>query len=261
MKFTGELERLFGLKGKTALVTGASSGIGEHSARLFARAGCHVVLTARRLSKVQSIASELQSNGADAIGLELDVNCRDSVETMVSEVIAQLGSVDILLNNAGIANTERFLDMSEKQWGAVIDTDLNGVWRVGQVVARQMIKQDSGGSMINVASVLGLGVQRRQANYIAAKSAVIQLTKSMALELGDKGVRVNAIAPGYFKTDINRDFLTSEVGKNYIRGLVPRRAGNLVELDGALLLLAGSAGSYIQGSVITVDGGTLLAGM
>lgn len=261
MKFASELELLFGLKGKTALVTGASSGIGEHSARLFARAGCHVVLAARRLSKVQSIASELHSNGTAAIGLELNVNRRDSVETMVSKVITHFGSVDILLNNAGIANTERFLDMSEQQWGDVIDTDLNGVWRVGQVVARQMIKQNKGGSMINVASVLGLAVQRRQANYIAAKSAVIQLTKSMALELGDTGVRVNAIAPGYFMTDINREFLTSEVGKNYIKGLAPRRAGNLAELDGALLLLAGPAGSYIQGSVITVDGGTLLAGM
>ena len=261
MNFASELEHLFGLKGKTALVTGASSGIGEHSARLFARAGCNVALAARRTSKVQSIAGELQSGGTDSIGVELNVNHRDSVEAAVAKVIAHFGSVDILLNNAGIASTERFLDMTEKQWGEVIDTDLNGVWRVGQVVARQMIRQSEGGNMINVASVLGLTVQRRQANYVAAKSAVIQLTKSMALELGDKGVRVNAIAPGYFMTDINRDFLQSEVGTNYIERLVPRRAGNLAELDGALLLLAGPAGSYIQGSVVTVDGGTLLAGM
>lgn len=261
MKFASELERLFGLKGKTALVTGASSGIGAHAARLFARAGCNVVLVARRLSKVQSFASELQAGGSPSIGLEMDVRDRESVEAGVAKAIEHFGAIDILLNNAGIARTERFLDMSEAQWNEVIGTDLSGVWRVGQIVSRQMVKQDTGGCVINVASVLGVAVQRRQANYIAAKSAVIQLTKSMALELGRKGVRVNAIAPGYFLTEINRDFLSSETGDKFIKSLFPGRAGELDELDGTVLLLAGPAGSYIQGSVIVVDGGSLLAGL
>ncbi|MGI9319028.1 MAG: SDR family NAD(P)-dependent oxidoreductase [bacterium] len=261
MNFAGELEQMFNLSGKTVLVTGASSGIGEHAARLFARAGCRVVLAARRLEKIQSIAADLEITGSDSIGIVMDVNRRDNVEAAISDVIERYGSIDILLNNAGIAKTERFLDMSETQWGDVIETNLNGVWRVGQVVARQMIRQSDGGCMINIASVLGLAVQRKQANYIAAKSAVIQLTKSMALELGSKGVRVNAIAPGYFTTDINREFLTSKLGSQYIESLFPRRAGDLDELDGAILLLAGPAGSYINGSVITVDGGTMLAGL
>ena len=261
MKFASELERMFGLKGKTVLVTGASSGIGAHAARLFARAGCNVVLVARRLSKLESIASEIQADGSRSIGLKMDVNRRDSVEACVTEAIGHFGAIDILLNNAGIARTERLLDMTESQWNDVIDTDLSGVWRVGQIVSRQMVKQDEGGCVINIASVLGVAVQRQQANYIAAKSAVIQLTKSMALELGHKGVRVNAIAPGYFTTDINRDFLNSEIGVKYIKSLYPGRAGNLDELDGTLLLLAGPAGSYIQGSVIVVDGGSLLSGL
>lgn len=261
MKFAGELARLFGLKGKTALVTGASSGIGAHAARLFARAGCNVVLVARRLSRVQSLATELQADGSPSIGLEMDVTARESVEAAVAEATKHFGAIDILLNNAGIARTERFLDMSESEWSEVIETDLGGVWRVGQIVSRQMVTQGEGGCVINVASVLGVAVQRRQANYIAAKSAVIQLTKSMALELGHKGVRVNAIAPGYFMTDINRDFLSSEVGIKFIKSLYPGRAGVLDELDGAVLLLAGSAGSYIHGSVITIDGGSLLAGL
>jgi NAD(P)-dependent dehydrogenase (short-subunit alcohol dehydrogenase family) len=261
MTFASKLNDMFGLDGKTALVTGASSGIGEHAARLFGLAGCNVVLTARRLDKVRSIASEIESDGASSVGVEMDVNDRSSVERAVAAAIERFESIDILLNNAGIARTERFLEMSEQQWKEVIDTNLSGVWRVGQIASGYMVQQPKGGCIINIASVLGMAVQRRQANYSCAKSAVIQLTRTMALELGIKGVRVNAIAPGYFMTDINQEFLTSEVGRKYIGSLFPGRAGTLDELDGVLLLLAAQAGSYIQGSVITVDGGTLLAGV
>lgn len=254
------LERLFALDGKVALVTGASSGIGAHAARLFAEMGCHVVVTARREQQIQQIAKEIQSAGGSAEGIAMDVSHSGSVEQVVEDIISRHGALDVLLNNAGIARTERFLEMSEQDWQAVMEINLNGVWRVAQRVARKMV-QGEGGSIINVASVLGMAVQRQQTNYAASKAAVLQLTRNMALELGRSNIRVNAIAPGYIVTGINREFFASERGSKYLQRLFPQRAGELEELDGTLLLLAGAAGSYINGSVITVDGGSMLASL
>ena len=191
----------------------------------------------------------------------MDVRERDAVEAAFARIDAHFGRVDILVNNAGVAAPRRFLDMSEAEWQGVVDTDLSAVWRVGQAAARRMVAQDSGGAIINIASMLGVGVQRGQANYGAAKAGVIQLTRSMALELAHHGVRVNALAPGYFATEMNREFLESARGREYVAGLLPGRAGRLHELDGALLLLASDAGGYINGSVLTVDGGALLGGL
>ncbi len=255
------LDRLFRLTGRTALITGASSGIGEHAARLFAGTGAKVVLAARTRTRVEALASEIVDAGGEALAVEMDVTDRDSVEFGVETAVRRFGGLDILLNNAGIARTDRYLDMSEEDWLAVLETNLSGVWRVGQLVARQMVSQESGGSIINVASILGLATQRRQANYAAAKAGVIQLTRTMALELGRRGVRVNAIAPGYVVTGINREFFDSERGREYVQGLFPGRPGELGELDGVLLLLAGAAGSYIQGVTIPVDGGALLGSL
>ena len=252
---------LFSLDGKTVLVTGASSGIGAHAVQLFSSMGAKVVLAARSAETIELAAAEIRRGGGDALAVTLDVTDRDSVQQGVDQAVAEFDTVDVLLNNAGIARTERFLELSEDDWQAVLDTNLSGVWRVGQVVARQMVEQQSGGSIINVSSILGIGVQRRQANYAAAKAAVIQLTRTMALELGRRGVRVNAIAPRYIVTGINRDFFASEKGQAYVQSLFPGRPGNLEELDGALLLLAGPGGSYIQGVTIPVDGGTLLGAL
>jgi len=143
----------------------------------------------------------------------------------------------------------------------VVDTDLSAVWRVGQVAAQRMAAQKTGGTIINIASILGLGSQRAQANYGAAKAGVLHLTRTMARELARSGVRVNALAPGYFATEMNREFFATERGRDYLEKLLPGRPGELHELDGALLLLAGDAGSYITGSTITVDGGALLGGL
>ena len=255
------LEQLFGLSGKVVLVTGASSGIGANTARAFARAGAQVVLTARREDKLQQVKKQIVDAGGQAEVFALDISQRDSVDQVVSEIVSDLGQIDVLLNNAGIANPQRFLDMEEAAWQQVIDINQTGVWRMAQAVAKVMIQQDRGGSIINLASVLGIAVQRQQTNYSAAKAAVIQLTKSMALELGRKGIRVNAVAPGYFKTEINTDFLESEKGQSYLASLFPQRAGQLQELEGVMLLLASEAGSYINGEVITVDGGSLLSGL
>jgi len=260
-----QLEKIFNLRNKVVMVTGASSGIGEHASMLFAESGCRVVLAARRLARVERLAARLQEQGHSAIAVELDVNDRASVQQAVASAVTSYGAIDVLLNNAGIAKTVRFVDMTEQDWQQVVDTNLNGVWRVGQAVARQMLQQETSGNIVNIASILGQAVQKQQANYAASKSAVIQLTRSMALELGPRGdrpgIRCNAIAPGYIVTEINQDFFAGERGQQYLERLFPKRAGQLEELDGALLLLASDAGSYINGSVITVDGGTLLAGV
>ncbi len=255
MSDTEFLRQTFALDGRVALITGASSGIGAHFAATLARAGCALALAARRREKLESLAATL---GGQVLPVVMDVNDRQSVESAFAQIIARFGRVDVLVNNAGIAAPQKFLEMSEQAWSRVLDTNLSAVWRVGQVAARQMVTQKTGGAIVNIASVLGLMVQHGQANYSASKAGVIQLTKTMALELGRKGVRVNALAPGYFATEMNREFLHSERGQEYIANLLPQRAGNLTELDGALLLLAGDAGSYINGSTLIVDGGTIL---
>ncbi|CAJ2376062.1 MAG: glucose 1-dehydrogenase [Gammaproteobacteria bacterium] len=254
------LAQTFSLKDRVALVTGASSGLGAHFARTLARAGCRLALAARRREKLEELAAEICGMNGErgALTVVMDVNERNPVEDGVARAVEHFGRVDILINNAGVAASGDFLEMREEDWQLVLDTDLSAVWRVAQVAARQMTAQKSGGSIINISSVLGLAAQRRQTNYAAAKAGVIHLTRTMALELGARGVRVNALAPGYFATDMNREFLESKRGRAYIASLPPRRAGELRELDGALLLLAGDAGSYINGSVLVVDGGTKL---
>jgi len=198
---------------------------------------------------------------ADIFTVRMDVRERDEVEAGVERVVARFGRLDILVNNAGIAAPRGFLDMTEAEWRTVVDTDLSAVWRVGQVAARVMAAQKTGGAIINIASILGLGSQRAQANYGAAKAGVLHLTRTMARELAHDGVRVNALAPGYFATDMNREFFATARGRDYLARLLPGRPGELHELDGALLLLASDAGAYITGSVITVDGGALLGGL
>lgn len=258
------LHQTFNLDGRVAVITGASSGLGAHMASTLARAGCVVVLAARRKSMLEAVAAQIaQHSGgcADALPVVMDVTDRQSVETAFTHIISRFGNIDILLNNAGIAESQRFLEMTEDAWQRVVDTNLSAVWRVGQVAARKMVEQKSGGAIINIASILGLMVQPRQANYGAAKAGVIHLTKTMARELGRQNVRVNALAPGYFATEMNREFLQSQHGREYIANLLPQRPGQLSELDGALLLLASAAGSYINGCVLSVDGGTLLGGV
>ncbi|MGP0060505.1 MAG: SDR family NAD(P)-dependent oxidoreductase [Beijerinckiaceae bacterium] len=250
----------FSLAGRIALVTGASSGIGAHLAQSLAAAGADIVLAARRLERLESLQNDIEAQGRRALSVRLDVTDRASVEAAVEAAEAKLGPVDILINNAGLADTQSFLDMSEESWRNVIDTDLTGVWRVGQVVARKMVPRGHG-SIINLASVLSLVVQKNQANYATAKAGVAQLTRAMALELGRAGVRVNAIAPGYFQTEINADFFATAAGRSYAERLFPRRLGELSELDGPVLLLASDAGSFITGIVLTIDGGTVLKGV
>ncbi len=249
----------FSLRGKTALVTGASSGLGRHFARVLAEAGAKVAVAARRLERLQQLASDIRAQGGGAAAVELDVTDRASIVSAFDAAEAELGPVSVLVNNAGVPAGSYFLNMSDSEWRGVMEVNLDGVFRVGQEAARRMSARASGGSIINIASISAFAVLKAVAPYSASKAAVVSLTKSMALELARDNIRVNALAPGYFSTELNDAFLASDAGKRLLSRVPMARAGRLDELDGALLLLASDAGAFMTGSVITIDGGHLLA--
>lgn len=246
----------FDLAGKTALVTGASSGLGEHFARILAAAGARVVVAARRAERLQALVDDLRGQGHDSLAVTMDVTDAESIDTGFSQAEEHFGRVDILVNNAGIGDAVPFLKMNEGNWRSMMDTNLDGAWRVAHRASVAMAADEQGGSIINIASILGLRVGQGLSHYAVAKAGVVQLTKAMAMELARNHIRVNAIAPGYFRTEMNDDYFASEKGQDYVRQAVPmRRLGQLEELSGPLLLLASEAGSFMTGTVINVDGG------
>jgi NAD(P)-dependent dehydrogenase (short-subunit alcohol dehydrogenase family) len=247
------------LAGRTALVTGASSGLGRHFAITLAGAGAKVALAARRVERLEELAEAIRAGGGEAVAVGLDVAEPDATAAAFDAIEKDLGVATIVVNNAGITSSSKFIDMPEEEWRSVIDVNLDGVFRTGQEAARRMVRAGTGGTIINIASILGQMVLRRLVAYTASKAAVIQLTKAMALELVRDDIRVNAIAPGYISTEMNSDFLTSEAGGKLLAKVPMGRAGEPCELDGALLLLASDLGSYMTGTVITVDGGSLLS--
>ena len=255
-------EQRFDLTGKTALITGASSGLGEHFARVLAAAGALVVVAARRADRLARLVQDLQDQGFEALAVTMDVTDADSIDAGFSAAEAQFGSVDVLINNAGIGEGVPFLKMTEGNWRSMLDTNLDGAWRVAHRAAVAMAKSGQGGSIVNIASILGLRVGQGLSHYAVAKAGVVQLTKAMAIELARDKIRVNAIAPGYFRTEMNNDYFESEKGQAYIKDKVPmRRLGQLEELSGPLLLLASEAGSFMTGTIINVDGGHVNNGL
>jgi len=253
------MSRIFSLAGRAALVTGASSGLGAHFARLLAGEGAAVALAARRAERIDALAAELRGSGAAAIAVAMDVTDPASVQRAVEQAERGLGRLDILVNNAGITASSRFLETSEEEWSAVLDTDLTGLMRVGQETARRMAARGEGGAILNVASILGVRPAPQVAAYAAAKAAAISLTQSMALELARHRIRVNALAPGYIETDLNSAFLRSPAGEALARRVPMRRFGAAEDLDGAVLLLVSDAGRFITGATLPVDGGHLLS--
>ena len=249
------------LFGKSALVTGASSGIGEHFSRTLAAAGSNVVLAARRTKRLEQIASDINASGGEASWIQLNVTDKSNVEAAFKEANAKCGRLDIVINNAGIASAGSALDISEQHWDDVIDTNLKGAWLVAQQAGLCMSADGKGGSLINIASILGQRVMGGVAPYSAAKAALDHLTRVLAYEWARYSVRVNAIAPGYIITDINRDYLNSPMGQKAINRIPQQRFGHPEDLDGAMLLLASDASSYMTGSTIVVDGGHLQSSM
>ena len=251
----------FDLSGRTALVTGASSGLGRHFARTLAAHGAAVALAARRVERLEALASEIRDAGGAAHPVRMDVTDAGSVAAGLDAVRDALGVPDILVNNSGIARPATTLDVTEDDWAGVVGTNLEGAWRVAQGTARRMVEAGRPGAIINVLSVLAFGVARGLGPYSASKAGLLQLTRTMAIELARHRVRVNAIAPGYVLTEMNREFFASEAGEAMTKRIPQRRIGDPSELDGALLLLASDASSYMTGSTIVVDGGHLASGL
>jgi NAD(P)-dependent dehydrogenase (short-subunit alcohol dehydrogenase family) len=252
---------IFRLEGKLVLVTGASSGLGRHFARRLASAGAHVALAARRTELLEHIVADIVSTGGQAFAVHLDVTDSTSVRDCFDRIAAQAGVPDVVVSNAGLTVTKPILEQDESDWDRVIDTNLKGCWLVGTEAARRMKAESKGGSLINVASILGERVAGGVAPYAISKAAVIQATKAMALELARYEIRVNALLPGYLVTDLNRDFLNSEAGQRLCARIPSRRFGELTDLDGPLLLLASDAGRAMSGATLAVDGAHLVSSL
>ncbi|WP_114856965.1 SDR family NAD(P)-dependent oxidoreductase [Azospirillum brasilense] len=247
------------LTNRTALVTGASAGLGRHFAGVLAAAGARVALAARRRESLDAAVAEIEAAGGQAIAVPLDVTDAASVRTGVRAAAGALGGLDILVNNAGATVAKPALDYAEEEWDRVIDTNLKGAFLTAQETARVMREQGRGGSIVNIASILGLRVAGHVVAYTASKAGLVQMTQALALEWARYGIRVNALAPGYMETDLNRDFLATDAGQALIRRVPQRRLGRLADLDGPLLLLCSDASAYMTGAVVPVDGGHLVS--
>lgn len=243
----------FDVTGKRILITGASSGFGAHFALALAEQGADLVLAARRVEKLEKTAEAVRALGRDAQVVPMDVADHASVEA----AFAGMPALDVVINNAGISRDGATDTISEEDWNAVVDTNLNGVWAVSKFAIQQWRRDSRPGNIINIASVLGLRVGAMLAPYTASKAAVVQLTKSIALDYARYQIRCNAICPGYFETDINREFFQGPHGEKLIKRIPFRRLGQIPELVGPLLLLASDASTYMSGAAIPVDGAHL----
>lgn len=249
------IEERFSLAGRVALVTGGGSGFGERFAMVLAQAGASVAVAARRTDRICSVADAIIANGGRAMAVAIDVADRGSINAAFDEVESTLGTVDVLVNNAGQSSPAPFPEMTDAQWNALLEVNLSGPYHVSQEMARRLIRKAQPGTIIHIASILGKLAKAAFINYGVTKGALINMTEYMAIDLLPHGIRVNAIAPGYFPSEMTNPFFESEAGKKEIAALPPQRLGRLEELDGALLLLASEASSYMTGSTLTVDSG------
>ncbi len=247
--------------GEIALVTGASSGLGRHFATTLAAAGARVAVASRRKNLLDGLAQEIEDSGGKAFAVTLDQTDSASVTAAVEQVESGFGPIEILVNNAGIAVDKPIFETTEADWDSVLDTNLKGAWLMAREVARRMADAKRGGCIVNIASILGLTATPRVHGYAAAKAGLIHLTGTLAVELARYEIRVNAIAPGYVVTDINRGLLEGEVSAKLVKRVPMRRFATLADLDGPLLLLCSAAGGYMTGSVVTVDGGMSLSAL
>jgi gluconate 5-dehydrogenase len=246
---------LFDLTGKTAIVTGASRGLGRRFAATLARAGADVVVTARKMDSLKGICDEIEALGRRSLPLELDVTVQNSIQAMVEAAAQGFGKIDILVNNAGCNIRKRALEVTWDDWNRVLDTNLRGAFFVAQAVAHGMVERGYG-RIINIGSLTSLFGYAGIAPYCASRGGIKQLTMSLADDWGSRGVTVNCLAPGWFHTDQTAVLFENQEWVSYLCDRIPlKRAGEIAELDGALIFLASDASSYITGQTLLVDGG------
>jgi NAD(P)-dependent dehydrogenase (short-subunit alcohol dehydrogenase family) len=249
------------LNGKVAVVIGGTSGIGLAIAKGMAEAGADVVPTSRRAEQVEAAAKEIEARGKRSIQIASDVSDRASLQNVLDETVKAFGKVDIMVNSAGRTKRAPTLDFTDEDWNSIIDTNLTGTLRAAQVFGRHMLERQYG-SIINIASLSTFVALYEVAAYSASKAAVASLTKSLAIEWGPRGVRVNAIAPGVFRTPLNEKLLDeTERGREFLLRTPMKRFGNVEELAGAAIFLASDAASFVNGEVLAVDGGFLASGV
>ncbi len=247
----------FDLCGKVALVTGAGGDLGKHFCETLTRAGARVVLVGRSEAPLREVAEAIREQGGDALVTVADIREEAAVKAAFAHAWETFGTVDVVLSNAGTTLTREALDISFEQWRQVLAVNLDGCWLVAREAARRLEAASLPGSIILVSSILGHRVAGQVLPYTVSKAAVEQMARALALEWARHGIRVNALAPGYIETDLNREFFATQAGQKMVKRIPLRRLGQAAELDGALLLLASEAGRYITGSSVVVDGGHL----
>jgi NAD(P)-dependent dehydrogenase (short-subunit alcohol dehydrogenase family) len=252
------VQQLFDIRDRVAIITGAGSGLGVTFAEGLAEAGAKVVCTGRRLENIEKTATRIREAGYEAIAIQADVADEESVQAMVRETIDRYGKIDILVNNAGVANVGPPEDVALSDWKHVVDVNLTGVFLCAQVVAREMIKAGNGGSIINIASILGAGASEPSAAtaYAATKGGVVNLTRDLAVHWAPYNIRVNAIGPAYFPSEMTAGLMDMPEVVKEIESRTPAgRMGRPDELKGPAVFLASDAASYVTGDILYVDGG------
>eukprot|EP00039_Didymoeca_costata_P022712 m.347227 g.347227 ORF g.347227 m.347227 type:complete len:256 (+) comp31886_c0_seq1:23-790(+) len=252
---------IFSLRGKTVLVTGASSGLGAKFARIVGEAGAQVAIAARRKDRLETLKQDLERSGIPVMSTYMDVLSVDSITKAFSQVEEVFGVCNVVINNAGVADSKPAIRIEEQSWDHVLDTNLKGAFFVAKEAGKRLMRSKQPGSIINIASILGMRPGIGHASYGSAKAGLLHLNKILALEYARHNIRVNAICPGYFLTEMNRDYFDTEKGIQYIKSTPAGRLGAADELTGPVLLLASDASSYMNGSVLAVDGGHLCSSL
>ncbi|MBI5604229.1 MAG: SDR family oxidoreductase [Deltaproteobacteria bacterium] len=248
---------LFSLQGKKAFISGAGQGLGREMALTLAEAGADVALASRNRETLSHTADLIRKMGREVLVCPMDLTRIEDIDQAVNDTIATFGRIDILINNSGISKESPVIDMTPEKWDPVMDVNLRGHVFCSKAVGRHMMKNNCG-KIINIASIMGLIPLTHNSSYGAAKAGLILFTKTLALEWARYNIQVNAICPGYFLTDLNREFFESPMGQKVIKKIPMRRIADAKELRGVTLLLASEASSFMTGTVIVVDGGHIL---